>query len=65
MELTKERKAKIDSKDHYQLLQGWRFASIGDPMFQGDSGDYWGKRMAELKAKNPAQAVANSKDLSF
>lgn len=65
MELTEELKAEIDSKTHYQLLQNWRFAAIGDEMFQSESGTYWGMRMAEMKAKDPAQAVEDSKSLSF
>ena len=65
MELTPELKAEIDAKSHYELLDGWRFSPVGDKMFQGESGEYWGKRMAELRDKDPAQAVANSKALSF
>ena len=56
MELTSELKPEIDSKTRYQLLGNWRFARVGDVMFQGESGDYWGKRMAEMKAKDPAQS---------
>lgn len=65
MELTQELKAEIDAKDHCELLGCWRFAPAGDPMFQGESGKYWGKRMAEKKAENPQQAVANSKSLEW
>jgi len=64
MELTSELKAEIDAKTHYELLERWRFAPAGDTMFQGESGEYWGKCMAEKKAENPQQAVANSKALS-
>ncbi len=65
MDLTPELKAQIDAKTHYELLDRWRFAPTGDPVFQGESGDYWGERMAELRSKNPGQAVADSKALSF
>ena len=63
MDLTQQVKAGIDAKSHCELLSRWRFAPIGDLMFQGESGKYWGKRMAELRAKNPSQAVADSKAL--
>ncbi len=65
MELTPERKAQIDSLSHYSLLSRWRFADVGDEWFQGETGRYWGERMAKLRDENPAQAVQNSKDLGF
>jgi hypothetical protein len=49
MKLTPENKAKIDSMSYQQLLHRWRFAKIGDPWFLDDTGEYWGKRMAELR----------------
>lgn len=64
MDLTPELKAEIDAKSHYELFERWHFAPCGDKMLQGESGKYWGKRMEEMRAKNPAQAVQNSKDLS-
>jgi hypothetical protein len=65
MELTPELKEEIDGKSYRQLLAKWRFAPVGDPMFQGESGDYWGKRMAELKSADPNEAVAASKSLGW
>jgi hypothetical protein len=64
MDLTEENKKYIDSLSHYDLLSHWRYAPSGDKWFQGETGEYWGKRMAELRAKDPAQAVADSKALS-
>ena len=64
MDLTPENKAHIDSLNHYGLLSKWRFAPSGDPWFQGETGQYWGKRMNELRDKDPGQAVQDSKDLS-
>ena len=49
MKLTDENKKFIDEKDIHALLAGWRFAVTGDPWFQGETGEYWGKRMAELR----------------
>lgn len=65
MDLTPEVKAEIDDRSHYELLSRWRFAKSGDTMFQGESGKYWGKRMAEKKEENPGQAVADSKALGW
>lgn len=65
MNLTPENKAHIDSLSHYQLLSRWRFTPAGDPWFQGETGKYWGERMAALKAANPAQAVADSKAIGW
>lgn len=49
--LTPELKARIDAMSYEQLLHKWRFAPIGDPIFQGDSGEYIGKRMQELRSQ--------------
>ena len=65
MKLTPELKAKIDAKNVVQLLSGWRFTPAGDPMFQGESGDYWGKRLAELRDADPGAYVAASKSLGW
>jgi len=51
MDLTPENKAEIDSKTYTDLLCRWRFALTGDPWFQGETGDYWGTRMSELRAQ--------------
>ncbi|KKN75828.1 hypothetical protein LCGC14_0377040 [marine sediment metagenome] len=64
MDLTPELKAEIDSKSHYELLSRIRFAPSGDPMFQGESGEYWIKRRSELQSANPSQAVMDSKALT-
>jgi hypothetical protein len=63
MDLTPELKAEIDARTYYSLLQQWRFAPSGTPMFEGESGEYFGKRMSELKALDPGGAVAASKAL--
>lgn len=47
MNLTPENKAKIDSRSYEQLLGLWRFAPLGDPWFQGETGEYWSKRMSD------------------
>jgi len=65
MELNEQNKKIIDSKTHFQLLDKWRFSSSGDRWLQGETGEYWGKRIAELKEKDPATAVKNSKTLGW
>lgn len=51
MELTEENKKEIYSKSYSELLSRWRFAPLGDRWFQGETGDYWAKRMKELREK--------------
>lgn len=67
MDLTEGRKAHIDSLSYEALLSRWRFAPIGDPWFQGETGDYWGKRMAELRDApgGGGQHVVASKSLGW
>ena len=54
MKLTPENKQLIDNLSYESLLQRWRFAPAGDPWFQGETGNYWGKRMAELRGPDHA-----------
>ena len=54
MDLTPENKQYIDGLSHYDLLSHWRFAPVGNKWFQGETGEYWQKRMIELKEKDPA-----------
>lgn len=65
MDLTPERKAHIDSLSYEGLLRHWRFAPVGDPWFQGETGEYWGQRMAELRKADPAEHVAASKRIGW
>lgn len=61
MNLTPEVKAEIDTLDYVELLRRWRYAPVGDKMFQGDSGQYWKNRMFELR--NTVDHVAASKEV--
>jgi len=67
MELTKKNKKTIDDKSYEQLLSHWRFAPSGDLWFQGETGDYWAKRMKELKSRPGGQEkhVKDSKSLGW
>lgn len=50
MELNEENKKHIDSLSYEALLRKTRFSPVGDPWFQGATGEYWFKRMQELKS---------------
>jgi len=52
MKLTTENKAIIDSQTYEELLRKWRFTPVGDEWFHGETGEYWSKRMAEIKPDN-------------
>ncbi len=66
MQLTPENKAHIDSLGYCQLLSHWRFAPMDDPYFQGETGEYWGQRMAELrKEQGDAMHTAASKAIGW
>lgn len=64
MELTPENKAHIDRLSYEELLSRWRFAPAGDPWFQGETGEYWAKRMTELKEAG-ADHVGASKRIGW
>lgn len=64
MELTPENKEHIDNMSYEGLLERIRFAPIGDPWFQGDTGDYWMKRMAKLREAG-ADHVGASKRIGW
>jgi hypothetical protein len=65
MELTEENKKYIDSLSIKQLLSKIRFAPLGDPWFQDETGDYWMKRYTEKRDENPSEAVRASKNLGW
>ena len=53
MELKIRLKTYIDSLGYRALLRRWRFLSMSDPLFQGESGAYFKKRMRSLKQADP------------
>lgn len=65
MTLTPELKATIDGKSIYALLHGVRFSPAGSEMFQGESGDYWIKRLNELRDLDNDAFVRASKDMGW
>jgi hypothetical protein len=60
MDLNNENKAYIDSLSYEELFSKWRFTPIGNKWFQGETGDYWSKRMHELKEKENATRVSKN-----
>jgi len=51
--MTDEHKETIDSMSQYQLCSKWRFAKTGDPLLQGETGDYFSKVMKEKGGMTP------------
>ena len=51
--MTKDMKAKIDSMSQEELCRKWRFAPSGDPMLQGEAGEYFAKRLKEAGGFTP------------
>lgn len=64
MDLTPENKKIIDDKSYMELLDHNRFAPMGDPWFQGETGQYWPKRMKELRDQG-ADHVGASKAIGW
>ena len=67
MKLTIENKQYIDLLSYEELLRYWRFAPAGDTWFQDETGDYWYKRMNELRLRPGGQEehVRASKAIGF
>lgn len=67
MDLTEKNKKYIDSLDYEELLSHWRFAPIGDSWFQGETCEYWRKRMADLRSEPGGndRAVSASKSVGW
>lgn len=65
--MTDEMKARIDEMSYEALLSMWRYAPVGDPLFQGDTGDYFGERMKELRSQpgGDARHVSASKSIGW
>ncbi len=65
MNLTEENKKYIDSLSITGLLSKIRYAPPGDPWFQGETGDYWMKRYAEVRNADPEAHTRASKDIGW
>jgi hypothetical protein len=62
--MTDKDKKWIDGASYKQLLSHWRNAPIGNSMFSGDTGTYYGRVMAHKKIEiGHDAAVAASKSV--
>ena len=61
--MTDNDKTWIDDADYEQLLGHWRFAAVGDSLFQGDTGQYYKEVMAEKR--KTADHVGASKRIGW
>lgn len=56
----------IDNATYETLLSKWRFAPVGDPLFMGETGEYYGNIMAKKKKEiGQAGHVAASKNIGW
>ena len=56
----------IDGTSFEELLRKWRFATAGDPFFQGEIGQYYSKVMfAKRDAMKHNEAVQISKNVGW
>lgn len=51
--MTPEMKARIDAMSQEEMARRWRFAPVGDQMFQGEAGDYFRERFLALGGMTP------------
>jgi len=56
--MTNEQKKRIDGMDYEQMLRLWRFEKVGDPMFEGETGEYFSKKMVEKRNALPEGEAA-------
>jgi len=59
-------KNRINDMNYEQMLRKWRFAPIGDPLFQGEAGDYFAERMKFKKLQlTDGEQVQISKEIGW
>jgi hypothetical protein len=51
--MTEEQKKRIDSMSQFELCRVWRFAPVGESLLQGDTGDYFAKKLKEKGGMTP------------
>lgn len=66
MRTEQEMLAWVEKATYEQLLSHWRFAPIGDPMFQNVKvSNRYKERMEELRLANQSEAVFVSKSIGW
>lgn len=64
--MTQQQKDWIDGATYRQMLERNRFAPVGDPMFTGEAGKYFGEVMArKRKEVGDAAHVVASKSIGW
>ena len=58
-------KQEIDGLTYPQLLCKWRFAAMGDALFNGESGDYIAARLQAFRDAPGVDEVATSKAVGW
>jgi hypothetical protein len=52
--------------NYEQMLRRWRFAPIGDPLFQGEAGEYFAEAMKTKKSQlSDDEQVRISKEIGW
>lgn len=61
--MTEDQKKWIDNSTYEQLLQKWRTAPVGDPIFEGEAGKYYTKIMSQRQKEigHDAQVAASKR----
>ena len=63
---TEEMKNWIDKASYEQLLERWRFAPVGAPLFRGEIGSYYRKVIAKRRDETDnAVCVQASKNIGW
>lgn len=60
MKLTPTVQEQIDSMSPQALLKTWRFAPLGDPLLQGESGDYIAQRLQRVREEEDWVALSKA-----
>jgi len=51
--MTEQEKQRINSMSQFDMAYMWRFSVIGEPLLQGDTGDYFSKVFKEKGGMTP------------
>ena len=43
--MTEKEKKEIDAMSHFEMCRLWRFGASGNPLFTGETGEYFEKRL--------------------
>ena len=64
--MTEDLRKWIDEQSYETLLRRWRTAPAGDPIFQGEIGEYYQEAMRKKRAEHsPEELVGISKRIGW